>query len=120
MLFGALISPSFLAGLDIGAYAFALLAFVAARPIALGISLLGSSLTARERLAAAWFGPRGFSTMLYSLLILSSGIASAQKLFHIIAVIIVASILVYSSSDPLVARLFQGERSTDGERPASA
>lgn len=31
------------------------------RPLALGLALLGSALNWRERVAAAWFGPKGGS-----------------------------------------------------------
>lgn len=39
-------------------YAFAALVLFLARPVALGIALVGSGLSRREKVVAAWFGPR--------------------------------------------------------------
>ena len=59
LVFGALISPAFLAEIPWGGWVFAILAFVVARPAALAVSFLGSGLNMREQAAAAWFGPKG-------------------------------------------------------------
>jgi len=99
----------------VSGYAFAFLALFAARPIALGIALLGSRLDRKERLAAAWFGPKGFASVVYALLILEAGIALSDELFHLAALVIVASILAHSSTDVLVARWFEpGSEPADG------
>jgi sodium/hydrogen antiporter len=88
-----------------------------ARPLALGIALLGSSLDRKERLAAAWFGPKGFASVVYALLILEAGLTSSDELFHLAALVIVASILAHSSTDVLVARWFEPDA---GDQPPGA
>ncbi|MGI8938883.1 MAG: cation:proton antiporter [Iamia sp.] len=107
LVFGALISLSFLGEIGVRGYVFALLALVAARPLALGLALLRSKLTRKETLAAAWFGPKGFASVVYGLLILDAGIARSDQLFHLVALVVVASILAHSSTDVIVARWFE-------------
>jgi NhaP-type Na+/H+ or K+/H+ antiporter len=107
LVFAALISPAFLRDIGPGGYAFALLALFLVRPLALGISLLGSRLGLREWAAAAWFGPKGFASVVYGLLVLQSGISSSDEVFHLVALVVAASILLHSSSDVVVARRFE-------------
>jgi NhaP-type Na+/H+ or K+/H+ antiporter len=104
LVFGALISPAFLAEIPLSGYAFAVLALVVARPVAIAASFAGSPLPLREQAAAAWFGPKGFASVVYGLLVVASGVPAADELFHLIALVIVASILAHSSTDVLVAR----------------
>jgi sodium/hydrogen antiporter len=107
LVFGALISPAFLHDVSYSGYLFAVLALVLVRPLALAVALFRSRLTRREWLAAAWFGPKGFASVVYGLLILRDGGADGQLLFHLIAIVIALSILAHSSTDVLVARWFQ-------------
>lgn len=107
LVFAALISPRFLGQTDLGGYAFALLALFLVRPVALGVSLLGSRIGWREWAAAAWFGPKGFASVVYGLLVLQSGISGSDEVFYLVAIVVVASILLHSSSDVLVARRFE-------------
>ncbi len=107
LVFGALISPAFLGEIGLGGYAFALLALAIARPLALLVSFLGSSIGWKEWAAAAWFGPKGFASVVYGLLVLESGVSRADEMFHLIAVVVAASILAHSSSDVVVARQFR-------------
>lgn len=120
LVFGALVSIPFLSEIGVSGYVFAALALFAARPIALGLALVRSPLDRKERLAASWFGPKGFASVVYALLILEAGLALGDELFHLAALVIVASILAHSSTDVLVARWFEpGEGHPDQARPAS-
>ncbi|WP_449062324.1 cation:proton antiporter [Planomonospora algeriensis] len=110
LVFGALITPALLGAVGWSGWLFAVLALVAARPIAIWISFLGSGLSVREQAAVAWFGPKGFASVVYGLIVLSSGIAAASQEFQLIAVTIVLSILLHSSTDIVVARWFDDER----------
>ncbi|MFC4058973.1 cation:proton antiporter [Planomonospora corallina] len=110
LVFGALITPALLGAVGWTGWLFAVLALVAARPIAIWISFLGSGLSVREQAAVAWFGPKGFASVVYGLIVLSSGIAVASQEFQLIAVTIVLSILLHSSTDIVVARWFDDER----------
>lgn len=107
LVFGALISPRFLHEIHWSGYVFALLALFLVRPIALNLALLGSTLGWRERVTAAWFGPKGFASVVYGMLILEAGIATADTLFHLVAIVIAASIIAHSSTDVAIARWFE-------------
>ena len=107
LVFGALISPAFLGEISVGGYAFALLALLAARPLALLLSFVGSGIDRREWAAAAWFGPKGFASVVYGLLVLESGVALSDEMFHLVALVVAASILLHSSTDVVVARRFR-------------
>ncbi|SCG40838.1 cation:proton antiporter [Micromonospora coxensis] len=112
LVFGALISVEFLGEISWAGWIFAVLAIVVARPVALWISFLRSGLSLREQAAAMWFGPKGFASVVYGLLVLESGIAAADEVFHLVALTIVISILAHSSTDVVVARAFDDTRDT--------
>ena len=110
LVFGALITPAFLFGeISVAGWVFAVSAIVVARPVALLVSLWRSQLDARERAAAMWFGPKGFASVVYGLIVLESGIDRADQLFHLVALVIVLSILAHSSTDVVVAKQFQSD-----------
>ncbi len=120
LIFGALISPAFLREIPPLGYLFAFLAIVAVRPVALSLSLMGSSLPWRERAIAAWFGPKGFASVVFGLLILKQAEGAkidptrAEGLFRLVALCIFGSILAHSSTDVLAARWLAGKA---GGRP---
>jgi NhaP-type Na+/H+ or K+/H+ antiporter len=108
-LFGSLISPTFFLEFGLGDYVFVLLVLVMVRPIAIGIALYRSELYWKERFAAAWFGPKGFASVVYGLLVLKSGVSGAEHLFHLIAIVIAISIIAHSSTDVFIADSLQKE-----------
>ncbi len=110
LVFGALISPAFLGEIAWTGWVFAVLALLVARPLALLVSLWRSGLTPREQGAAMWFGPKGFASVVYGLLVLNSGIAAADEIFHLVALTITLSIIAHSSTDVLIARQFDEEQ----------
>jgi len=103
-IFGALLSPEILRGLGWQDYVFAALALLAVRPVVLSLALVGTGMSRRDRTVAAFFGPRGFASVLYAVLVLRAGVPSAGRLFDLAAVVITASIVLYSSTDVLAAR----------------
>lgn len=104
LAFGALLSGDKLLALTPMDYLFAALALFVARPLGLLIALLGSRLDTPHRLAAAWFGPKGFATLVYAIFVLDAGVPGADHLFHICAVVVTASIVLHSSTDVATAR----------------
>ena len=110
MVFGSLLTLRLLAQVPAAGWVFALLALFVARPLSLALSLKGSGLGNREVAAASWFGPRGFSSVFFALLILGSSVPRADVLFQLMAVVIAASIVLHSSTDVLVARWFEREK----------
>jgi NhaP-type Na+/H+ or K+/H+ antiporter len=80
------------------------LALVLVRPVSMLVSLAAARLTRQERMTAAWFGPQGFASVVYGLLVLGSGAPEAQQEFAIIAACAALSVLVHSSTDVSVER----------------
>lgn len=90
------------------------LTLLAARPAALLFALFRSGLSRTEWLAAAWFGPKGFASVLYALIMLHAGIPYGIALFEEIALVTTISIVVHSSTDVFVARWFMTEEREAG------
>lgn len=118
LVFGALISLVFLGEIPISGYVFALVALVLVRPVALAVALAGSDISLPEWIAAAWFGPKGFASVVYGLLILNSGLVLGNELFHLTALVIAASILARSSTDVVVARWLRTKSVSTAEESA--
>ncbi len=107
LVFGVLLSPKFFSEVPLSGYVFAALALLAIRPIAIAISLLGSGLDWREQITAGWFGPKGFASVIYGLLIVQAAVPGADHMFHLVAVVVTASMIAHSSTDVLFARWFR-------------
>lgn len=110
LLFGALLTPDLFGDLGWGGYAVAVLALLVVRPLSFVVSQVGVRTPPRELWTAAWFGPKGFASVVYGLLVLGSGDPEAGAVFTLIAVCIAVSIVAHSSTDVPVARAFDVER----------
>ena len=87
----------------------ALLSLLLVRPASVLVSLWRAGLPRRERYAAAWFGPKGFASVVYGLLAAQSGIAEAQTVFELVALAIAVSIVAHSMTDVPVSDAFDVE-----------
>jgi NhaP-type Na+/H+ or K+/H+ antiporter len=106
LILGTIISLEYLYNIPLIYYLYTILVLIIARPVALEVAFLGSRLNVRERAVAAWFGPRGFASVLYGLLVFESGVPRAGNIFQLVAVVIVGSIIAHSSTDVIIARWF--------------
>jgi NhaP-type Na+/H+ or K+/H+ antiporter len=109
LVFGALITPERLSHLSLGDWAVAIIAIVLIRPAAMMLSLIRTPLPARERSVAAWFGPKGFASVVYGLLALQAGIPTGEHVFDLVAITIALSIVLHSSTDVPVAKALRIE-----------
>ena len=82
--------------------------------VTLWVWFQGSALGPRAQAATMSFGPNGFASVVYGLLVLNSGIPPADEIFHLVALTIVLSILAHSSTDVFVATQFDEEREIPG------
>ncbi|MDQ3283446.1 MAG: cation:proton antiporter [Acidobacteriota bacterium] len=112
LIFGSLISFELLQETGWRGFVFALLVLVVARPLVLWLVLARSPLDWRERLTAGWFGPRGFASVIYGIMVLRAPIPDALSTARIIAVVILVSIVAHSSTDVPIAHAFR--RRADG------
>lgn len=104
LVFGALLSHEAMASLPIMDYVFAALALLLARPLGLLPALLHSELNLAHRASVAWFGPKGFASLVYAVMMLHAGVPEAERLFHIAALVVTASIVLHSTTDVPMAR----------------
>jgi NhaP-type Na+/H+ or K+/H+ antiporter len=109
LVFGALITPDRLSHLGWQGWLLAVMAIVLVRPASMLLSLLRTPMPRSERLTAAWFGPKGFASVVYGLLVLQAGLPNGDKLFDLIAVTIALSIILHSSTDVPVAHMLRIE-----------
>jgi len=109
LIFGLEMAPGLFNSLGWLGVLFVVLALFGARMAAMAISLAGSGLSRSEILAMGWFGPKGFASVVYGLMILGLGTPQAQRMAHLVGITIVLSIVVYSSTDILVARWFESQ-----------
>jgi NhaP-type Na+/H+ or K+/H+ antiporter len=109
LVFGALITPDRISHLTWGDWAVALIAILLVRPAAMLLSLMRTTLPSRERWVAAWFGPKGFASVVYVLLALQAGIPSGDHVFDLVAITIALSIVLHSSTDVPVAKALSVE-----------
>ena len=119
MVFGCLISFRFLSEISWQGYFFAFAMLFLIRPLSIAIAFVGSELDLRERAAAAWFGPKGFASVVYGILALQSQIERADQIFHLVAIVIVGSVILHSSTDVIVAKAFAGRTVSKGQTTPS-
>jgi NhaP-type Na+/H+ or K+/H+ antiporter len=122
LVFGGIISLEFLFGVGVKEVIFAIVVLLAARPLAFALALFRSPLSWRERLAAAWFGPRGFASVVYGLLVFGASLSRSNYLFKVIAIVIVGSMIAHSSTDVIIARWFKQvaeaeDKEENGQQP---
>lgn len=107
LVFGVLMSRHFLAEVPLAGWIFAILALIFVRPAAIALSMIGSGLDWREKITAGWFGPKGFASVIYGLMIVQAGVPNANVMFHFVAVVVTGSMVAHSSTDVLFARWFR-------------
>jgi sodium/hydrogen antiporter len=99
VVFGALLTADGLFGDGWAAVGFALVVLVIARPVAIWISLAGTSVDTATKAFMAWFGPKGVATMTFSLFVLSEQVPGAERIFNLSALCVFASVLAHGLSD---------------------
>jgi NhaP-type Na+/H+ or K+/H+ antiporter len=115
LLFGLLMQPGLFTEMSWRGYVAALLILVAVRPVALALALVGSGLSWREWVTVAWFGPKGFASVVYGLLVLHSGVSGANAAASLVGLVVMMSIVAHSSTDVLIARWLE-RNEVPGER----
>lgn len=101
---GALLTPGFFGHLRAGAWVVAVATLVLARPVAIEAALVGTPLSARERGAVAWFGPKGFASLAFGLDLAASGLPGAGQAFASVLLAIGLSVVAHSTTDAAVAK----------------
>src|ERR1044072_4769294 len=117
VIFGSSLIWTGFQGLDMRTVIFAAFAILIRVPVYL-ISLIGSNMDMRGRMAIAWYGPSGLSSLLLILLPVFAGIAGSDQLFRISALIVMISIIIHGSTPTLLARFCSKSREEEIPEPA--
>jgi len=99
VVFGSLLTLDGLFGdgwAAVGIVAFTLLV---ARPVAVGLALIGTKTDAPTRAFMAWFGPKGVATMAFSLLVLGQAVPGGERIFNLAALAVFTSIIAHGLTD---------------------
>ena len=73
--------------------------FLLARPLAVWVALAGTGVSRATKAFMAWFGPKGVATMTFSILILSHGVRSGERIFNLAALAVFSSIILHGLTD---------------------
>jgi sodium/hydrogen antiporter len=102
VLLGGSLIWSGLALLSWPVVAFALAA-VLLRPLVYLVALAPARLEPRARIAIAWFGPRGLSSLLLVLLPVFAGIQGSEYLFALCSIVVLLSLVVHGGTPAVLA-----------------
>jgi NhaP-type Na+/H+ or K+/H+ antiporter len=106
LLFGSLLTGDVFVGAGIAGLVYVVLTLTVGRAAPVAIALAGTRIDHKELFTIAWFGPKGFSSVVYGLFILSAGVPDARRLAQLVALTVVFSIVVHSSCDVAIANWF--------------
>ncbi len=97
-LFGILLSDTITTIPLLSTLALALFLFFIARPLAIGLALRNISISVQARIFIGWFGPRGLSTLLFGLLLVSQGVPGSEQLLSIAGGVVIISVFLHGIS----------------------
>ena len=102
VLFGALLSAT-IGQVPAAALALAAIVVFVARPATVSLLLARApNLSWRGRAFIAWFGPRGLTSLLYALLVITGGLPQGVELLAVTGVVVIASVVLHGvSATPL-------------------
>jgi NhaP-type Na+/H+ or K+/H+ antiporter len=100
VVFGAILTFDGLFGDGWAAVAIVAFTLLAARPIAVFVSLAGTTgLDTADKAFMSWFGPKGVATMTFALLVLGSNVAQGERIANIAALAVLTSVIVHGLTD---------------------
>jgi NhaP-type Na+/H+ or K+/H+ antiporter len=120
VVFGSLLTFGHLLSDGWAAVAIVAATLLAIRPLAVFVSLKGTTLSARAKAFIGWFGPKGVATMTFSVLILHHDLMVGARIFDIAALAVITSIIVHGVSDHPGARWIARHADAERERDTTA
>ena len=102
VLFGALLSAT-IGQVPLAVLALAAIVVFVARPATVSLLLARApNLSWRGRAFIAWFGPRGLTSLLYALLVITAGLPQGVELLSLTGVVVIISVVLHGvSATPL-------------------
>jgi sodium/hydrogen antiporter len=106
VLFGALLSET-IGQAPVAALGLAAVVIFVARPLAIGMVLVRAlHLGWAGRAFIAWFGPRGLTSLLFALLVVSAGLPQGVELFAVTGVVVLASVVLHGVTATPLSRWY--------------
>jgi NhaP-type Na+/H+ or K+/H+ antiporter len=102
LIFSLRVAPVVLTGLPWKDYVVILGAAFLVRLVAVPAALAHSDIPLRDRLLVAWCGPKGFASLVYGIMLLQANSPELKHAATIVALTVVVSIFVYSSTDVIL------------------
>jgi NhaP-type Na+/H+ or K+/H+ antiporter len=99
VVFGSLLTLHGLFGDGWAAVGIVAIALLVARPLGVFTALLGTATDLVTRAFMSWFGPKGVSTMTFSLLVLGAKVTSGIRIFNLAALAVVCSVIAHGLTD---------------------
>jgi sodium/hydrogen antiporter len=119
LAFATLLGPGLFTTAGLSGLVFAVIVIVVTRPVPVMAVLVRTDLSARQRLSVAWFGPKGFASVVYAAIVAFSDMESADKVLALAAVTVLLSAAAHSSTDLFVAQRLSAEQERlDPDHPA--
>lgn len=119
LAFATLLGPKMFAHAGVMGFVFAIVVLVVTRPVPVMAVLARTSLSARQRLSVAWFGPKGFASVVYAAMVAFSDMDAAGEVLALAAVTVLVSAAAHSSTDLFVAKRLSAEQQRlDPDSPA--
>ncbi len=104
LCFGLLVFPSKLNEIWWPGLSIAFILCLVARPVAVFLSLIGTSVSWKERHFISWVGLRGASPIILATFPVAAGIPNADILFHIVFFVVLVSLLLQGSTISMIAK----------------
>ncbi len=98
IFFGALLSTLVGSVPLVATLVLAAIVILVARPLAISLVLLPATVSRRARAFVGWFGPRGLSSLLFGLLLVTEEVPGAERLLAITGLVVFVSVVAHGSS----------------------
>ena len=110
LAFATLLGPGLFSTAGLTGLAFAALVIVVTRTLPVMAVLVRTHLSMRQRLSVAWFGPKGFASVVYAAMVAFSDMEAADTVLALAAVTVLLSAAAHSSTDLFVAERLSAEQ----------
>jgi NhaP-type Na+/H+ or K+/H+ antiporter len=123
LLFGAMLSTIIGTVALLPVLGLAVATLLVARPAAIALVLRHAQVSQNARLFIGWFGPRGLSSLLFGLLLVTKGVPDSEGLLATAGIVVIVSVIAHGvSAAPLAAWYSRSEmkETLPEERESSA